>query len=445
MSSNRIEEVARRQWARWSNLAPSDQHAIRRAIAHDPEAAADAFYAHLLAHDEARHFLDPELVESRLKASLARWLRGIAAIDSPADLTAQLEVNFHVGKVHSRINVPLHLVSDAFRLIRQRLLDDMPTEGPDRITTERALFLVHWLEPFVEVMNEAYLDDVLDNTRQRQALRSALLGPQLMIELERLKSDVQGWIRRLLVGLVAGRVPTFEFDATDLRQWVVHKGPLIGADEAVLAALLSQVEIVATEARAVLEAPSEHAQRLDTEAARLLRLLDQLVRGASEDDVGVDPLTQVLNRRFMVPVLQREVSLARRFDRVFSVLMVDLDRFKAVNDTHGHPVGDEVLRQTAQVLLANVRPGDFVFRYGGEEFLVVLADTSATIAARRGEAIRRQVAEQSITTDRGPYSPSVSVGVATFLGHPDYQRVVQRADEALLAAKEGGRNGVVSR
>ena len=98
------------------------------------------------------------------------------------------------------------------------------------------------------------------------------------------------------------------------------------------------------------------------------------------------------------------------------MLLLDVDHFKRINDTHGHPVGDEVLRQVAEAVTENVRPSDFVFRYGGEEFLVVLVETSLHQAATIAERMRLALAAKAITAaGLAPFNVTVSVGVACLL------------------------------
>jgi len=125
--------------------------------------------------------------------------------------------------------------------------------------------------------------------------------------------------------------------------------------------------------------------------------------------------------------------------------MVDIDFFKRVNDTHGHDGGDRVLQGIAGLLLNQVRASDFVFRYGGEEFLVVLAELTLPQAEAVAEKIRSRIeATQVPLSDNRSVKVTLSIGVAEFDGHPDYQRLVDRADKALYAAKHAGRNRWVS-
>lgn len=444
MPSSRIALIAQSQWTLWLSHDESDRAAVGKALLESPEEVAKGFYDHLLAHPKAAQFLDPDMVEGRLKASLAAWLRQVGAIGSLEALSACLDQNLKVGLVHARIGIPMHLVTDAFQVVRRSVAQRLLVSEPEDRRATRVMLLVDWLEPLVQVMNQAYLDDLLDNTRQRQALRTALLGPQLMVQLERLKNQVQEWLRRLLLDLVVHQRETTAFERADLLQWLDHKAPFIGAPDEQLAELRQQIDHVAALQEQVQAEPRAHAEALDQAAARLLRLLDRLIELISENELGLDPLTEVLNRRFLTPVLQREVNLARRFGRSFVALMLDLDHFKAVNDQHGHLVGDQVLGGVAQVLLRLTRPGDFVFRYGGEEFLVVLTDIPASVALQRAEGLRRGIAAIELRAPDGRLiQQTASIGMARFDGHPDFARLVDRADQALLKAKADGRNRVV--
>jgi diguanylate cyclase (GGDEF)-like protein len=182
----------------------------------------------------------------------------------------------------------------------------------------------------------------------------------------------------------------------------------------------------------------ERVSRLEEKTDALERRTETL-----EDENRRDPLTGVFNRRYLEARLSAELSSAIAGKWPLSVIFIDLDHFKQVNDTHGHPAGDAVLRSTARVLVQLVRSGDVVARYGGEEFVMVLpgvnADASRALCARIVEALRQtshHVAKESITV-------TASVGLAVHserAGFASVDEIVKAADEALYLAKSTGRD-----
>ena len=157
-----------------------------------------------------------------------------------------------------------------------------------------------------------------------------------------------------------------------------------------------------------------------------------------------DSLTLVLNRRALVTRLMAEVDRARRYQSVVTVLMIDLDHFKSVNDTYGHLAGDQVLREVAQLLEHEVRSVDIVARYGGEEFIVVLPETATDGAVVFAERIRERIAERAFESTGHSLALTTSIGVATFPSArvASMEDLLARADEALYRAKADGRNRV---
>jgi len=164
-------------------------------------------------------------------------------------------------------------------------------------------------------------------------------------------------------------------------------------------------------------------------------LVDQTAR--LETQLFEDPLTRLKNRRFLFGQLGALISAGRRHGRPLAVAMVDLDRFKAINDEHGHAVGDEALVTAAEALQRTLRAEDVLGRLGGEEFLVLLPDTNLEAAARAAERLRAAVADSG-----APMALTASVGYAVVNGDEAADELVQRADEALYAAKAAGRNAV---
>jgi diguanylate cyclase (GGDEF)-like protein len=155
-----------------------------------------------------------------------------------------------------------------------------------------------------------------------------------------------------------------------------------------------------------------------------------------------DPLTGLRNRYGLQRALQRELSEARRYARPLSCLLLDLDYFKAVNDTYGHAAGDTALMQAARVLSEAVRGSDVVCRYGGEEFLVLAPETDAGGALALGEKIRLAVASRLFGDGERVFPLTLSVGAAQLRAGESGNDMLARADEALYQAKQAGRDRV---
>lgn len=154
-----------------------------------------------------------------------------------------------------------------------------------------------------------------------------------------------------------------------------------------------------------------------------------------------DQLTGLVNRRFMDELLVNEIERCRRYRSPMTVLLLDIDHFKSINDTFGHDAGDRVLETVASRLKGTVRSVDSVARWGGEEFIVMVAETDLSSALVVGENIRK-------TVERGEYAlnrpVTVSVGVSEFKKDDTVDSLLKRADVALYRAKERGRNQVVA-
>ncbi|SOE01968.1 GGDEF domain-containing protein, partial [Caenispirillum bisanense] len=157
----------------------------------------------------------------------------------------------------------------------------------------------------------------------------------------------------------------------------------------------------------------------------------------------VDPLTGLSNRRAFDEAALRYFSYAKRHQQPLSVLVVDCDFFKKVNDRYGHDAGDKVLVKLAAILREGVRTDDVVARFGGEEFVILLPGTGPEDAKGVGEKLRRLVEEASVTEGRSTITFTVSIGVSGHAGtHESMVGLLRTADAALYAAKENGRNRV---
>ena len=187
-------------------------------------------------------------------------------------------------------------------------------------------------------------------------------------------------------------------------------------------------------------ADEELAQLESLLASLLFPLRNALLYRNAVQSALRDPLTNTGNRIAMDQILQREVDLARRNLLPLSLLMLDLDHFKQVNDCHGHSAGDEVLKAVATTLKSQLRNVDMVFRYGGEEFLVLLSSTCREAAGMVGERLRHAVLELQCLAQGHAIELSISLGCATLLPGESVDSLLRRADSALYVAKRDGRN-----
>ncbi len=177
------------------------------------------------------------------------------------------------------------------------------------------------------------------------------------------------------------------------------------------------------------------ALRTADDVARLVHL---------EREVVIDPLTGVYNRRYFSEQFEREFELALRTGVSLSLLVIDLDHFKKVNDTHGHAIGDRVLAVVAAILSERVRSSDIVVRYGGEEFVILARATSPEVAARLGERVLSAVRAMKVSCPGNcTLSITASVGVASQEPYDTRETLFDRADAALFEAKRSGRDRVV--
>lgn len=156
-----------------------------------------------------------------------------------------------------------------------------------------------------------------------------------------------------------------------------------------------------------------------------------------------DPLTGLYNRRGLLELGRHEIERVQRFNQPLSAVMLDIDHFKQVNDTYGHPVGDQVLCGLAERSRALIRQVDIIGRYGGEEFAILLPETDLFQASAIAERLRRSVEEAPFLTEQGPISITVSLGVSRAgRGINNLVTLIEQADEALYQAKQRGRNRV---
>lgn len=180
----------------------------------------------------------------------------------------------------------------------------------------------------------------------------------------------------------------------------------------------------------------EKVARISDRYQTMMRDLNVALREASTHDA----LTGIANRRLLTERLREESDRAKRYARPLCVIMVDIDRFKFINDDHGHEIGDNVLMEVVRVMEAEIREHDLVGRWGGEEFLVLMPETTTASAIPVMERLREAVARLRVRINDDSLSVTVSLGLSELRADENYSSAINRADVALLRAKRNGRN-----
>lgn len=278
----------------------------------------------------------------------------------------------------------------------------------------------------------------------------------LMQQMDRAIDSHQQWLKRLNRILICGEAVPSDEIAHDAHcqctfgNWY-HNLPkeLLEREESILA-LGEPHRLMHAAARHLLLL---HESKSDITSAAYEAFMDQAVefkqqlRGYQLELMqrvcSVDHLTGIWNRNFMTSHLEAEAERARRGHKDFSICLLDLDKFKCINDQFGHPVGDQVLHSVAQFLKDNLRAYDTMFRYGGEEFLICLPSTDLNQAVTLLNRLREKLA--AIQVCEPPYSElrvTASFGVTSMASECEISQAIERADHALLCAKAKGRNTV---
>lgn len=431
---------------------------VARIVGQDKTELAATFYLFMLEDDGAKPFLSVTTVEARLKPGLQRWMQVLFGHTSRDELAGALALQRHVGEVHARAQIPVNLVARGLRLLKQEINTRLLATPLDRNDLVSAVLYVDRLTDVAfEEMSAAFIQSSERSVRTDEAYRMFAAGRDLALEREKQSVAVLEWEARFYRLLAAGSsfddMPSLADSEFGL--WLNHKAPLLFDETRELPLIIECVNridqslfpqlVFGRDKDLQSDANRALAKAVLVEVDEIKFLLRSMFDRLVDLDVGRDVLTQLFNRRFLPSILKREIGLARRKEENFCVLMLDIDHFKRVNDEHGHDAGDRVLQQVAGQIMSHVRGGDFVFRYGGEEFLAVLAAIDEERAQAVAEKVRRRIAELDIPlSGERSIRVTVSIGVAANDGHPDYQRIIERADKALYSAKESGRNRVAT-
>lgn len=441
--------LLRAEWQALQAALPAPARAdLSCLVASQAGALVTRFYQVLEQDQDAREYLSKDLVRNRLSGALARWLTSLFPGDAPPDFDSMAALQLHVGAVHARIGLPLKLVSRGLRLMMEGLIHTILSEADPQYRRVSLTASCATLSIAIDIMNTAWVEQNRRNRQSAEAFRLFALGKNLTQERETQRAAMAEWMQQTMFTVAAreGLEDLPDLHGSEFGLWLAHRGAVLfeGTPEMRRAqSMVERIDRVLLPQIRRAENLREALASLSADAAEIRGLVLQCFNAAARIEGGHDALTGVLSRRFMDAILTREVETARRRHASFSVALIDLDFFKSINDRFGHAAGDHVLRQAAEVILDVVRAGDFVFRYGGEEFLVTLAEMDLPGAIEFGERVLEAMhAKGARLHDGTPLAITASIGVAEFAGEPDFQRLTQAADEALYKAKNEGRNRV---
>lgn len=434
-------------WHELLDDTPDTVAAVLRELADTaPGPLAEHFYAGMLGDPRASRFLSSEQVQSRLKPSMHTWIHNLLT-SGPDDVEGQIAAQRLIGDVHARIGIPVDLVIRGMRMLKHQLYRQVTTIAPPELANAAIALVSDLFDLALEMISHAYSVARERSTRLDASYRMFSLIQNVGTERERQRALLLDWENTLLYRLAT---PLGEQAAPPLLAqsefglWFNHKGlPSFGdaAETRQVSALMAAIDTLVRTPDdqprlTVLPTVREHL-------AHIRALIGMLFDNIGALEAGRDALTSLLNRRFLPTVLRREVALTSESSSGFAVLLLDLDHFKSINDAHGHDAGDRALQHVAAALAQHTRSSDYLFRYGGEEFVMVLGSVNAPQACAIANELRERIAASPVKlSDGGKVDITASIGVAVYDGHPDYERILARADAAMYQAKQNGRNRI---
>jgi diguanylate cyclase len=422
---------------------------LRNVVTTSGQTCVSLFYSALFQHERAAIFLEKETVEVKMRPQLLAWIRSLFFTD--ADHVEELsELQCRIGTIHAQLEIPTDIVVYGLYIIKQALIDGIKASTPDKDDTIAAIIYLSTMMDFAfKFMIKAYDINFRKKVESDEAFRLVSLGHNISYEKETQISTFSGWSTQAFYCLCKDHpedLPTIA--ESEFGLWLTHKGMSLfkGTHEA--NQIQNKVRELDTKIAAIRKTgliPPEFPTELHKAITSLTFLIGRVFRHLEEVENGRDPLTKVFNRRFLDVVIQNEITFALTHEKPFSLVILDIDHFKKINDQFGHLVGDEVLCFVAEIIAANVRANDFIFRYGGEEFLIVLTEIPLEDGLICAERIRTALAEHPLTlSSSDQVQVTLSGGITTFAGETNARLLIHQADEALYKAKSNGRNCIVA-
>ncbi|AYG94494.1 diguanylate cyclase [Brevundimonas naejangsanensis] len=425
-------------------LDPQGMERLRGLVRDHADALVKAFYDVLLEDREAQGFLHHSIVQERLSPSLRTWLIDLFAPGLDVEGKSFIARQTKIGEVHARIKIPMHLVMAGAAVLKGRIADLL---ADDEARFDQLRLVGERIDAALLLMSQSYVKGTMNRARMDEAYRLFSLDQDIHFERESQRASLMEWSQKTLFRILGAgpNEATSALGRSPFGLWIRHRADFLFEASPHLERLNQAIDRIDEDLLPRIDAGdrAESLTALQAGVEEIAFLLNEMFQGLAGLEGGRDPLTRTLNRRFLSSILSREIGFANANQTPLSVLLLDVDHFKRINDEHGHPAGDEVLRQVAEAVTENVRPSDFVFRYGGEEFLIVLVETTLQQAVAVAERTRQALEARDIKIGGAErLRVTASIGAAEHGGHPDENYLIKTADEALYRAKQAGRNRV---
>ncbi|MFJ5468931.1 diguanylate cyclase [Pectobacterium carotovorum] len=425
---------------------------LRTLAAQKASDFADEFYTYMLKDQEASLFLSSQQVHDRLHGSMSKWIVDI--LTNTGDRLADL-INHQkkIGQIHARIGIPVDLVERGARRLKWHLYEDIAKVAEDKALCFDAMrFASISMDIAIEIMSKTYSQSHDLAAKNEESYRLFSILENASMERERQNASLLNWENAFIFSVATGTPLSSIQDLSDSEfgLWFNHKGKSsfsnIQGIRTIASIITETDDYIRSHSTTALLTQQDYAPLLKTVRSKIYKinmLLGSLFDEVQKLESGKDTLTLLLNRRFLPTILRHEISLAMHSNTSLSIAMIDIDHFKTVNDTYGHAAGDNILKRIAEILYESTRNSDYVFRYGGEEFMIVLIETPKVAAYTIIERLRKKIQDHPIHLQNGEsVTMTISAGIAVYSGHPDYECLIKAADDALYQAKANGRNRI---
>lgn len=407
------------------------------------------FYTQMLQEKHALEFLSVGIVHTKLQQTLNQWI--LDSFKVPLTNTFEIMLKKHqtVGHVHARVGIPSWLIMRGIREIEKKVFELLPLHYQDH-AYNIATYMIQILSFSSEIMCRAYEANLEVKNDMKHTYRLFSAMQDVSTQKEKQRGSLLDWENGLMFK-VFSEANSFNhqlLSKSEFGLWFIHKAAYAFSSSEqvnIIIKIIHQVDMLNHEISLCNDKTLalNIIHNIREKNREILHLVDQLFQVSEYIGSGNDSLTQLLNRRYLNTILSREINYSRKNSSPLTMLSIDADHFKTINDRYGHAAGDLALQFLAEVILEHAKGSDYAFRVGGEEFLLLQVDNDISRAKTIAESILKRVQETKIQTSTGQsFNFSVSIGVVHYDGHPDYQRFLDSADAALYAAKNNGRANV---